>query len=102
MNKHYAFELFDDPEEADARGTGLAVYLAADVDARIAEATNRAAEMEQRYDSATATLGSRIAELEKALRSIKEMTDADNPESYRSDDREGCLDTVFSVASRVL
>ena len=40
------------------------VYLASDVDARIAEAVNRASEMEQRYDQATL----RIAELEKILR----------------------------------
>ena len=44
----------------------------------------------------------RIAKLEKALREIMEMTNADNSESYRSDDREGCLDTVFAKASRSL
>lgn len=37
-----------------------------------------------------------------ALRRIKDMTDVDNPESYRCDDREGCLDTVFTVASETL
>jgi hypothetical protein len=37
-----------------------------------------------------------------ALQSIKEMTDANDPESYRCDDREGCLDTVFAVASEAL
>lgn len=40
--------------------------------------------------------------LADALQSIKGMTDADNPESYRCDDPEGCLDTVFSVASDAL
>jgi len=40
--------------------------------------------------------------LHDALTRIKGMTDADDPESYRCDDREGCLDTVFSVASRAL
>lgn len=38
----------------------------------------------------------------EALKRIKDMTDADNPESYRSDDREGCLDAVFAVASEAL
>lgn len=33
-----------------------------------------------------------------ALQSITDMTNADNPESYRSDDREGCFDTVYAVA----
>ena len=36
------------------------------------------------------------------LQDIKGMTDADDPESYRCDDREGCLDTVFEVASEAL
>jgi hypothetical protein len=44
----------------------------------------------------------RIAELEAALRSIAENTDADDPESYRADDREGCLDTVNGVANAAL
>lgn len=38
----------------------------------------------------------------KALQRIIAMTNADNPESYRRDDREGCLDTVFAVASEAL
>lgn len=37
----------------------------------------------------------------KALDDIAEMTDADNPESYRCDDREGCLDAVHDAARRV-
>jgi hypothetical protein len=40
--------------------------------------------------------------LRDALERIKAMTDADNPNSYRADDREGCLDTVFAVASQAL
>jgi hypothetical protein len=36
--------------------------------------------------------------LKEALRDIAAMTDADNPDSYRSDDREGCLDAVHSRA----
>ena len=37
-----------------------------------------------------------------ALQNIKDATNADDPESYRADDREGCLDTVFAIASRAL
>jgi hypothetical protein len=37
-----------------------------------------------------------------ALTRIRDMTDVDNPDSYRCDDREGCLDTVFAVASQTL
>jgi hypothetical protein len=44
----------------------------------------------------------RAAELVKALRTIKTMTDADDPESYRSDDREGCLDAAHSTAVNAL
>lgn len=38
------------------------------------------------------------AELLAALNNIRQMTDADDPESYRCDDPEGCLDTVFEEA----
>lgn len=37
-------------------------------------------------------------ELLASLKRIRGMTDADDPGSYRSDDREGCLDAVFSEA----
>ena len=37
-----------------------------------------------------------------ALTRIRDMTDADKPDSYRCDDREGCLDTVFAVASQAV
>lgn len=38
-----------------------------------------------------------------ALRRIKEHTDPEPPEeNYRADDREGCLDTVFSIASTAI
>ncbi len=46
----------------------------------------------------------RLEQLEKAidaLRGIRDMT-GDDPESYRVDDREGCLDTVFAQADRLL
>lgn len=39
-----------------------------------------------------------LAELE----SIRNMTNADDPESYRCDDREGCLDTVFCTADAAI
>lgn len=38
----------------------------------------------------------------EALRTIAAATDADNPESYRCDDREGCLDTVHAIARSAL
>lgn len=37
-------------------------------------------------------------ELLDALRRIAAHTDADDEESYRCDDREGCLDTVHAIA----
>lgn len=37
-----------------------------------------------------------------ALRTIAEATDPDNPESYRADDREGCLDAVHATATAAL
>jgi len=43
-----------------------------------------------------------VEQLRDALQQIKDMTDVDNPDSYRCDDREGCLDTVFAVASEAL
>ena len=43
-----------------------------------------------------------IRGLESALVSIRDMNNADDPSSYRSDDREGCLDTTFDVADRAL
>ena len=43
-----------------------------------------------------------ISKLLEALRDIAEMTDPDKPGNYRGDDREGCLDTVFAVASEAI
>jgi hypothetical protein len=43
-----------------------------------------------------------IERLTKALESIAEDTDPDNPDSYRCDDREGCLDTVQATARAAL
>jgi|GEM_PF-3964836 len=36
----------------------------------------------------------------KALAEIARMTDPDDPKSYRSDDREGCLDAVQHIAAQ--
>lgn len=41
-------------------------------------------------------------DVDALLRNIRGMTNADDPRSYRCDDREGCLDTVFSMASKAL
>jgi proteasome assembly chaperone (PAC2) family protein len=38
----------------------------------------------------------------EVIRNIREMTDVNNPDSYRSDDREGCLDAVFAEADRAI
>lgn len=48
------------------------------------------------------SLIAKVTQLRAALTNIRGMTDVDNPASYRCDDREGCLDTVFSAASRAL
>ena len=48
------------------------------------------------------SIDTEIERLRKALQDIKEMTDADDPESYRCDDREGCLETVFATATNAL
>ena len=56
-------------------------------------------------DLVTAELGALEAECERlraALADIVEDTDADNPNSYRSDDREGCLDWVYAKAAAAL
>lgn len=50
----------------------------------------------------TLALLDRVAELEVALAEIAAMTDQDNPDSYRADDREGCLDAVQARARTAL
>ena len=40
--------------------------------------------------------------LRNAIQVVREMTDVNNPDSYRSDDREGCLDAVFAEADRAI
>ena len=53
--------------------------------------------MHDLYDAAD-----EIERLREALKAVADMTDADNPESYRCDDREGCLDTVFATATNAM
>ena len=49
-----------------------------------------------------ARLQAAAPEMYAALESIAAMTDADDDGSYRADDREGCLDTVYAVAKAAL
>lgn len=53
---------------------------------------------------ALAALSPRPADREAvaALEDIRKMTDADDDESYRADDREGCLDAVHGRATEAL
>lgn len=44
----------------------------------------------------------RIAELEQALASIAAHMNADDESSYRADDPEGAMDTVYSIADASL
>ena len=46
------------------------------------------------------SLEAEVERLRAALADIAAMTDADDPESYRCDDREGCLDAVYAKAMR--
>jgi len=43
-----------------------------------------------------------VERLREALADIAEDTDADNPLSYRRNDREGCLDWVYAKATAAL
>ncbi len=52
--------------------------------------------------SADARLIASAPDLLEALRSIAAMTNPDDPESYRSDDREGCLDSVQALAASAI
>lgn len=47
-------------------------------------------------------LQERVRVLEGALQRIAMETDSDNPDSYRADDREGCLDLVQARARTAL
>lgn len=44
-----------------------------------------------------------IADLIEALKDIRQCTDPNSTEeNYRADDTEGCLDTAFAIADRIL
>lgn len=43
-----------------------------------------------------------VVSQKEALRRIAAVTNADDPESYRNDDPQGCLDTVFAIAVEAL
>jgi hypothetical protein len=47
-------------------------------------------------DQLRATVEQVCAPLVEALQACKRMSDADNPDSYRCDDSEGALDSIFS------
>lgn len=49
-----------------------------------------------------ADLTEELRRLSVVLQDIAEMTNPDDPDCYRSDDREGCFDTVFYRASTAL
>lgn len=59
-------------------------------------------EAETSYKVEIATLEQQRDTLLEELKIIRGHTDADDPESYRSDDREGCLDAVFSRANSAI
>lgn len=46
-------------------------------------------------------LKAEVKMLRAALVNIAEATNADDPDSYRCDDREGCLDYVYAKATHV-
>jgi hypothetical protein len=48
------------------------------------------------------SLKAEIARLRGTITACMDMTDADNPDSYRSDDREGALDAVYSASKEAL
>jgi hypothetical protein len=43
-----------------------------------------------------------IETLVEALERIRQMTDPNDPGSYRNDDREGCLETVHACSTAAL
>jgi hypothetical protein len=62
-------------------------YIRADLARQPAEPRAQPAEVEWGDSFVPAQ---QIEDFRTALEAIKSMTDADNPESYRADDREGC------------
>lgn len=43
-----------------------------------------------------------VEALRTALKDIAQHTDPDDGDNYRADDREGCFDTVYAIATRAL
>ncbi len=37
----------------------------------------------------------------KIIKDIREMTDPDDPDSYRNDDPHGCLDSIFVMVDQI-
>lgn len=52
--------------------------------------------------AANARLIASAPDLLEALRQIAQCSDGDDTENYRFDDREGCLDTVHSMAKEAI
>lgn len=90
--------VFRDNEEIGEYPTSLIAMTACQshLDAAILSALN------PDFLSELDTARKEVERLRKALTDIAGMTDPDDPESYRSDDREGCLDAVQSLAARTL
>jgi hypothetical protein len=44
----------------------------------------------------------RMEELQNVLKEIAQHTDPEDSDSYRADDREGCLDTIHHLASTAM
>jgi hypothetical protein len=57
----------------------------------------------EEYDEKQAELERIKADMKplvEALSCVIAHTDPDNPNSYRADDREGCLDTVYAISDK--
>lgn len=80
----------------------IAETVGDEVTAEYARSANETADALAEASSALSSLQEQKRKLEEGVASIVEMTDPDNPESYRADDREGCLDTVQAVARALL
>lgn len=81
-------------EMADDMGFGAdnGIFLAGSV------ATEHSADLRALLSTLT-SLEAERDRLREALQEIAEMTDPDQPDSYRADDREGCLDAVHARAA---
>jgi len=91
-------ELADAEDRANAAEAECELLRSArdDADAETARTEDLLGLAQHERDAAQAE----VARLREALADIAAMTDADDPQSYRSDDREGCLDAVYDKARR--